>query len=315
MSEIRIETERNDYCGGEQVKGKVVIELDQPLPARGVRVTFLGQERCFWADGFSRNQTTHLHTKEHVDEALTLWGKPPLAITEVLRDAVKGMFSKNAFEVLDAGTHDYPFTFDLPKNLPGDYESRRGSSIRYELHAELDVPLKIDLEVRKRLAVHEKPTTDEAGDEPASARATLELEGAPKLKLAAEVGRSTFRPGDQASCKVTIENGSSKPINGVTLLLRQVEDLVPKDVVFHNHDDFELAKEGQPDISQGEPAELAFDFQLPDKLYATIKAGALVNVRYELVVQVDLPWARSPELAVPIVVVEDPGKPSGGVAS
>ncbi len=177
------------------------------------------------------------------------------------------------------------------------------------------MPLKVDLEVRKRLAVHEKPATDEPGDEPGSARASLEIDGSAKLKLVAEVGRSTYRPGDEASCKVTIENGSTKPIQGVTLLLRQVEDLIPKDVHFHNHDDLELASQDKPDIPQGEPTELSFDFQLPDKLYATIKTGALVKVHYELVVQVDLPWARTPELAVPILVVEDPGKPSGGATS
>jgi len=313
MSEIRIETDKDDYCGGEQVKGKVVLDLDSPFPARGVRITFLGQERCFWADGFSRNQTTHLHTHEHVDEAQTLWGQPPLALTEVLRDAVKGIFSKGAFEVVDAGSHEYPFTIDLPEGLPGDYESPRGSSIRYEIFAELDIPLKVDLEVRKRLAVHEKTDAAAGADKPASARASLELEGAAKLKLAAEVERSTFRPGDKASCKVTIENGTAKPINAVKLLVRQVEDLLPRDVVFHNHDDLELAVESQPTIPQNEATELSFDFELPDKLYASIATGKLIKVRYELVVQVDLPWARSPELAVPIVVVEDPGKPSGGV--
>jgi hypothetical protein len=315
MSSISIRTDKDDYTGGEVVKGAVVLELDEPIPARGVRIRFSGSERALWSAAPGRDQSNYVDLRKLFDTEETLLGKPSLAFGEVIKDALKGIFSKDHYEVIEAGSHDYPFSFELPKGLPGDYESPRGSSIRYELTAYVDVPLRIDLETSKRLTVYEPAAKSDVEPAAAEDSRTFMFEASAPLELTVALDQQHFIAGETAHCRVTICNKSSKSIDGIQLLVRQIEDLVVDGIAHENCFDVPAAQVGDREIARGEPVEIDLDVQLPKQLYASIASGTLVKLRYQWVVKLDIPWARDLEVGVPIVLHEKAGMPSGPIGS
>lgn len=58
--------------------------------------------------------------------------------------------------------------------------------------------------------------------------------------------------------------------------------------------------------------QTTLEVPIPDKLYASIRLGKSIRVRYELVVELDVAWARDVAVRLPILLIEKPGEPSGG---
>jgi hypothetical protein len=150
MREIILETEREEYTGGELVQGQCIVRLDEQLPVRGVRVRYQGFERSHWSEGSGKHRHSHGETAYFFDDELTVFGKPALGAGELIADAVKGLFSRDGYEMLGPGEHRFDFAFELPPDLPPDFESEGSSRIAYEVTAyvvSLDVPWAIDLAV------------------------------------------------------------------------------------------------------------------------------------------------------------------------
>ncbi len=315
MSKITIETEKDDYTGGETVKGKVIVELDEAVPARGVRIHFTGYERAVLPQGVGRNHVNYFETRELFDEEQTLFGKPALELGALIKDALKGIFSKEAFETLKAGTHKYPFTFQLPAKLPGDYESPRGSSIRYELNAYVDIPLRIDLKTTKKLTVYEPYDCDVGETVAADSKKSFMFEADAPLELSMGLERSTYFPGDKGSCRLEIRNESSKTIDAIQLFVRQNELVTAEGIPGHHRFEIPVAEYQEHEVEQGKTAEFKLNFELPADVYATIESAELIKVSYELVANLDIPWAADLETTVPIVFIEKAGAPSGGIGA
>lgn len=311
MNEVTIKTDKSDYTGGETVKGNLIVHLDDALPVRGVRLQCRGCERAHWMNGTGRDQSDTLETEVYFDSEQTVFGKPALAFGELVKDALSGIFSKKNYEILDQGTHEFAFRLELPPDLPGDYESPGRSFIRYELIATVDVPLRIDLTATKRLTIYEKAAAEP--DQPVAKESSKSFLFDPDAPLELTVGleRSTFLPGDRTSCDITICNKSTKSIDAINVLVRQIEELAAGGEHKTNRYDLPIADFMEFERKRGEPVKLSFDITMPRNVYATITSSKLVQVRYELVVNLDIPWALDLEAAIPIVFREIAGKPSG----
>jgi hypothetical protein len=153
MNHIVIETEKTDYTGGDLVNGHFTVHLDEAVPARGIRVRFHGYEKALWTSGTGKNRTTHSQTRHFFNDEVTVFGQEKLSLSELLADAVSGIFSKDRYEILQPGTYEYDFSYTLPFDLPGDFEYRR-SRIAYEINAYVDIPLKIDISATQNLTIY-----------------------------------------------------------------------------------------------------------------------------------------------------------------
>jgi hypothetical protein len=147
MNRITIDLPKTDYRGGESIEGVVRLEIDEPLPARGVRLVLDGHEATWTRTGTGRHVSTTAVTHSLFQEEITLSGAPKLEIAALLKDVVVGIFSREHFPIIAKGVYEHAFSYRLPSPLPGDYESSHGdAAIRYQLRAYVDVPLRIDLE-------------------------------------------------------------------------------------------------------------------------------------------------------------------------
>ncbi len=100
--------------------------------------------------------------------------------------------------------------------------------------------------------------------------------------------------------------------------LRKLKNLTAKGASTTNAEDV-LTKKYQESIPTGETAKLNLPFAVPGNLYPTIASSRLVQVEYEIVAALEIPWASGLhipwamdlEVVVPIVLLEDAGRPGG----
>lgn len=324
---ILIHLNKTDFTGGEVVAGELEVRIETAIPVRGVRLLLHGYEQSYWSRGAGRirssgtggNRTTNSETLDLLKEEMTLFGDPPLDTAALISDSFAGLFASGHYHTLEPGNHHYPFSFTLPEHLPGDYEgSSDQSKIRYLLKGYLDIPLKIDIEKTVPLTIHE--AYDRTIDKPVFAVNEKALfESGAFVKIQAALDKDVFLPGESVDCRLTVENGSGKPIQAVTVSLQRVETLHAKDASTINIEEVITTRYEQSGLPTGETAELSLQFAIPDNLYPTIVSSRLVQVEYRIVVALEIPWASGLEIPwamdldveVPIILLEDAGQPGG----
>lgn len=311
MSKIEIELDQLDFAGGDEVTGRVVLTLDEAMPSRGIRARFEGYERAYWVRGYGKHGSPNWECRVFFDEEKTLHGQPPLSTAEVIQDAIRGIFSKDKYEVLPAGEHAFPFSFRLPEALPGDYESPRASTIRYEITAYVDIPLKVDLKTSRKLTVYESYDRDALAPVQAEASKTFLLDDKAPLDVSLRLDRNLFHPGDELTAIVGIQNASSRTIEKLELVLVQIEELRAQNLTEEERYEMPLADQDAPPIAKDEEKELSITATIPNDLYASITSGELVRVGYALVLRVGVAWGGGLSVELPVVLLEEAGMPSG----
>lgn len=311
MSKIDIELDKADFTGGDEVTGRVVLSLDEPVPARGIRAHFEGYERAHWVRGYGKNGSPSWETRTFFDEEQTLHGQPPLSSTAVIKDAIRGLFSRDEYEILEVGTHTYPFSFRLPEDLPGDYESPKASTIRYEITAYVDIPLRIDLRTSRRLTIYESYDRDKVLPVHAEASKSFLLHDDAQLDVSLRLDRNMFHPGDPVRVVAEVRNGSPKRLERLRLILVQIEDLRAQERSTQDRFEMPLAEVEAPHQEKNEAREVIITGTIPDDLYASIASSELVRLSYALLLRVDVAWGADLSVELPIVLLEEAGMPSG----
>lgn len=324
---ILIHLSKTDFTGGEVISGELELQIDTAIPVRGVRLLLHGYEQSYWSRGAGRirssgtggSRTTNSETLDLLKEEITLFGDPPLDTAALISDSFAGLFDTGHYHTLEPGNHRYPFSFTLPEHLPGDYEGSSGrSKIHYLLRGYLDIPLKIDVEKTVPLTIQE--THDRSTGKPVSAVNEKALFDAGSfVKMEASLEKDVFLPGESVDCRLSVENGSGKPVQAVTVSLQRVETLRANDASTVNIEEVITKRYDQSILPTGEPAELSLRFAIPDNLYPTIVSSRLVQVEYRMVVALEIPWASGLEIPwamdldveVPIVLLEEAGQPGG----
>jgi len=116
-----VELPRTSYFTGEVIEGTVVVDATRDVPSRGLYVDFTGTEETEITRGSGKNSHTYRSTATIVQWRLPLRGEAPLP----------------------AGTHRFPFRFQIPIHGLPSYAGKH-ASVKYILTGRLDVPLWLD---------------------------------------------------------------------------------------------------------------------------------------------------------------------------
>ncbi|KAK6174918.1 hypothetical protein SNE40_013477 [Patella caerulea] len=133
LFEINFTNDQGVFYGGQLVQGHVTVQLNTEIKMRRIRLEFNGGARVKWSETRSNGQSTYTvvySSKElYFEHVLVLFGKD--------------LEEKGDNPVLQPGSYTYPFSFQLPKQLPSSYESSIGR-VRYTVTAVIDRPWKFD---------------------------------------------------------------------------------------------------------------------------------------------------------------------------
>jgi len=106
FSVVLSEADSPFYFPGSRVEGHVVVEITTPQNVKSISIAIFGMAFVKWKTFCNNYYLTILS-----DTVKPLWGNGHDSLT------------------LAAGRHEFPFSFDLPDNLPTSYESHKSSRI------------------------------------------------------------------------------------------------------------------------------------------------------------------------------------------
>ncbi|XP_023311066.1 arrestin domain-containing protein 3 isoform X1 [Anoplophora glabripennis] len=137
---IQLDNYRGQYYAGSVIAGRVICSFASSKNIRGVKLKLKGEEENQWTETESYyNQDK----KEHETRTVHYRGHNTFLHVE---NTLQGGGD------LGPGRFEYPFTFQLPTNIPSTYQGRYGG-VTFSLDAKVDRPFKVDYTDTKQIVV------------------------------------------------------------------------------------------------------------------------------------------------------------------
>lgn len=140
---------------------------------------------------------------------------------------------KNSDVTVPAGRHEYPFTFQLPENLPSSFESPFGH-VRYVIEAIVKRSWKFDYTTKILFTVNALVDLNlqRVYMEPREALKEKSIlclcckEGPISMKV--QLPRTAYVPGEYIKFSVYSSNSSSRPVSSIVVYFIRVNDIFIK---------------------------------------------------------------------------------------
>eukprot|EP00118_Oscarella_pearsei_P017585 m.175370 g.175370 ORF g.175370 m.175370 type:complete len:464 (+) comp39127_c0_seq2:268-1659(+) len=201
---------QNAFYPGQVISGTVVLELDEPVTARAVRLLLNGQAYVHWSEQHGsgdHRHTVHYSDREtYMNHSITLWGKQ------------EGDRSADNPE-LPVGMHSFAFSFPLPTNIPSSFETYSGH-IRYWVTGQVDRPWKFDFKSKRPFTVIEYIDINRQDllipmrSETQKHLCCLCCKSGP-ISLSASIDRVGYCPGESVIISADAENQSNRELKGI----------------------------------------------------------------------------------------------------
>ncbi|XP_070542011.1 arrestin domain-containing protein 2-like [Ptychodera flava] len=122
---VLLDDNRDVFSSGDEVSGRVIVELSQSFPCKGMQARFIGMVKVNWSEEID-GRVSQCNAKEmYFDHVVTLLENDPKKRT--------GGWN------LPSGIHRFPFRWKLPdRTMPSSYEGKHGH-VRYCVRATIDL--------------------------------------------------------------------------------------------------------------------------------------------------------------------------------
>jgi len=198
------------FKAGEQVSGKVQMELVMELKLKGIKLVLLGVARVHWDEkrAYTKGSSaklSHRNMDSYLEETYTIMSKG---------------------DTLQPGRYVWPFNFRLPLYLPSTYDGQWGR-VHYAAKLVLERPWKGDIEFVRNFSVLGLFDLNTDPDAKTSADNFVESEvGSGCFKSGPVQGhlavtRRGFAIGQDVSFRARVNNKSKKKLN-VRIVLSQL---------------------------------------------------------------------------------------------
>ncbi|ESO83040.1 hypothetical protein LOTGIDRAFT_222971 [Lottia gigantea] len=210
------ENQRGVFCVGDEVKGKVCINLRQPMKMRTIKIYFEGKGKSHWEVKHGRSKTDYRANETYINSTLVLYGgaEPSSSATEH-----------------PAGYHEYEFGIRLGPTLPSSFEGKRGY-VRYFCKATIDRPWKFDENTKRAFTVIRHLDLNSLPDSafPVFGEENKNIEGCccsrGSVSVQLMLNKKGFVPGEPMVYTIDINNASDYSCDGVRLELRQTVNIM-----------------------------------------------------------------------------------------
>jgi len=210
------------------------------------------------------------------------------------------------------GQFSYPFQYRLPDRLPGVFEKKKqhglkiSAKIRYKIKAIVDVSFGTDLKTKQHLVVHEKL---DMMIQPKHHDKTIEVRTCccvPRGPVRCEcwMDKNAYVSGENAQLHVKVDNNSAVEVTHFNSKL--IREITISDGHGHTRTLRDIITMRKYD---GTPAHTnkSADIPLPliGKKAKPIKpttASRLVSCNYNMMVEMDIPWAPDLEIYSPVII-------------
>ncbi|XP_062597207.1 arrestin domain-containing protein 17-like [Saccostrea cucullata] len=292
---IELENQQGVFFPGQIINGRLVIELDAEMKMREISLTFKGLAHVYWyytqQNSSGHYQTsTYSASEKYFEHSQPLFGEG------------MGMSDDNR---LPPGQHAYPFSFQLPPNLPSTFEGEVGY-VRYTIKGTIYKPWKFDYTTKRPFTVN---ALLDLNTQPNSACWTRNQQSKFLCCLCCKSGPITgmlkldrvgYVPGEAITFNAEIQNMTSS-VCGVHVKLYMT-------TVFHattksKTTTSEIARVVHQDIQPGETETWSGDSLVIPPLPPSFLVGCkIIDINYFFELIVEPPWPAT-SLCVPLLII------------
>eukprot|EP00826_Nyctotherus_ovalis_P036525 TRINITY_DN3246_c0_g1_i1.p1 TRINITY_DN3246_c0_g1~~TRINITY_DN3246_c0_g1_i1.p1 ORF type:complete len:541 (-),score=113.21 TRINITY_DN3246_c0_g1_i1:1914-3536(-) len=217
LNEIFVYVQTNDpyYSPSSFVHGAVYLDVYSPVTIYNVELRLRGTERVKWEEVKNSSPGDNNKITEKMKDKQTIFS------TTSLLQAVA--------ETLPPGQYQYPFSFQLPDQIPGTFEIKHGDydgRIRYTLTAVLNCADRDPIKYRTELVIRQRPTIANY-----NAPVTVDEEvciccsNKGRCSMTCNFQSDTYQPGNTAILMTTVDNSiCTVDIKNFTVTLKQTVD-------------------------------------------------------------------------------------------
>ncbi|XP_048843116.1 arrestin domain-containing protein 3-like [Brienomyrus brachyistius] len=278
--------EEGSFSCGDELSGRVLLLLSKDTKIKDIWVKASGQASVHWSEGSGDDQRTYSATEKYFK----------------LKQQVAGP-EKGKKIVLAAGSHVFPFTFQIPQgNMPSSFKGAHGK-VEYKLEAKLSRSWRLPSNAASEFTFVSKPEMSLAqlmSPQQGNVTKKMKVFTSGNVTISVNMEQMAYWPAEGSKVTVDIQNNSSR-------------DLAPKVAVDQVQSFF---AEGSRNISShrvlkhvGEPIPantqqtLTLVLKLPPNLPASIPNCGIIRVEYFVKVYLDVPLAIDPEVKLPLVIL------------
>ncbi|XP_014808352.1 PREDICTED: arrestin domain-containing protein 2 isoform X2 [Calidris pugnax] len=290
------------YGRGELLHGRVQLELRGALRLRALEVCARGRAAVHWLE--SRSVGLNTIYRDYTAYQTFLYRR-----CQLIPD-------NGEVTVLQAGRHEFPFTFQLPETLATSFEGKHGS-VRYWVKAKLHRPWSTVKKVKKEFTVIEPIDINtpallapQAGAKEKLARAWYCNRG--QVSVTAKIDRKGYTPGEVIPIFAEIDNCTSRAVVPKAAII-QTQTFIArgtkkqkKSVVTSIVGDSIAA--GKREVWHGRALKIP-------PVGPSILQCRIIQVEYSLKVCVDIPGTSKLLLELPLVIGTIPLHPFGSRTS
>ncbi|XP_029469974.1 arrestin domain-containing protein 2 isoform X1 [Rhinatrema bivittatum] len=292
------------FSGGDVVTGRVVLELLAEVRVESLKLHAEGSARVHWTESRSAGSST-AYTQNYSDVVQYLNHRETLLQTD-----------NGAPTVLQAGRHEFPFSFQLPETLVTSFEGKHGS-VRYWIKAKLHRPWSTVKKAKREFTVIEHIDINtpallapQAGTKEKTARAWYCNLG--QVSLSVKIDRKGYTPGEVIPIFAEVDNCTTRVVVPKAAIL-QTQTFIArgtmkqkKSVVATLAGDSVAA--GKRELWHGRALKIP-------PLGPSITQCRIIRVEYALKVCVDIPGTSKLLLELPLVIGTIPLHPFGSRTS
>eukprot|EP00058_Branchiostoma_floridae_P026570 XP_002612061.1 hypothetical protein BRAFLDRAFT_94151 [Branchiostoma floridae] len=280
------------FQNGQWVCGQVVVNLNEGMKMRGIRLKFHGHANVHWTEthgsGDNRRTESYNNSETYFEHKVTMYGK-----------GVRLKFHGHAYvhwtERHSTGsgknrrttTRHYSAseTYFQHKGLPCSFEGAHGY-VRYYIKGTIDKPWKFDHTVKRAFTVldmydlNEEPTalTPMAGQKSKMLCCLCCASG--PIELQVQTDRTAYCPGETVQMRGTVENNANEEVTHVSAKLIQV-------VSFHatsksRSSSSTLSKTECRGCAEGQSSQVEMSLTVPAIPPSSLRYCSIIDIDYAL---------------------------------
>uniref|UniRef100_A0A3B3SHW8 Arrestin domain-containing protein 3-like n=2 Tax=Paramormyrops kingsleyae TaxID=1676925 RepID=A0A3B3SHW8_9TELE len=279
--------EEKTFSSGDMLSGRVLLVLSKETKIEGLRVKMKGKAEVQWSERHG-DKTRYYSSKEKYFK---------------LEQLVTGQEKGNGNDVLAAGSHVFPFTFQIPQgNMPSSFKGDHGK-VEYKLEAKLSRSWRLPSNTASAFTFVSRPEMGVAqlmSPQHGTATKKMSLFTSGNAAINVNIERTAYWSGEELKVTVDVQNSSSRNL-APKVAVDQIQSFSVQGknkVCTHRI----LKHVGEP-IPANMPQTLTLMLKLPPNLLASLHNCGIIRVEYFLKVYLDVPLASDPEVKLPLVIL------------
>ncbi|CAN9513317.1 unnamed protein product [Ophioblennius macclurei] len=278
--------ESNTFASGDYIHGRITLELSKEIEIQTLSIQMKGKASVLWTENHGKTVVTYSSKNKYfsIKQALVQEGQG--------RDTV------------GPGTHDFPFSFQIPaQDLPPSFRGHHGK-ILYTLKAILsrsmrtDSKAKAEFRVVNRINMQSDPALMAPQHSNIDKKMNFPNKGSVGMDI--NIDRTGFYQGEGMNVVASVQNKSSRDIRIKYSLYTKHSFFANSRRKLHTK---EILKEVGELIPPSAGQTIKKIITIPADLGVSILNCDILRVEYRLKVYLDVKYGSDPEIKFPIVVL------------